>query len=228
MVDSVEKIQSDFNRIAQLTENDPPHPILYQAFLLRQVPKNCAQVLDVGCGTGNFARLLATRAEQVTGIDLSPEMIRIAQAQQPVSENIEYHCGDFFEFPFETESFDCVVSLATLHHFELQSALTRMKTILKPGGRLIIQDLRADATLIERMLSLIALSVTASQNLWRTGRLRQKREIRAAWREHAQGERYLTMAEVGELCATLLPGAVCYRHLLWRYSLVWTRPSTDQ
>lgn len=227
MADSVEKIQSDFNRIAQLTESDPPHPILYQAFLLQQVPKNCAQVLDVGCGTGNFARLLATRAERVTGLDLSPEMIRIAQAQQPVLENIEYHCGDFFEFPFETESFDCVVSLATLHHFELQSALTRMKTILKPGGTLIIQDLRTDATLIERMLSVIALGITAWQNVWYTGRLRQRREIRAAWREHAQRERYLTMAEVGEICATFLPGAICHRHLLWRYSLIWTRPSTD-
>lgn len=224
MANSVEKIQSDFNRIAQLTESDPPHPILYQVFLLQQVPKNCAHVLDVGCGTGNFARLLATRAERVTGIDLSPEMIRIARAQQPVLENIEYHCGDFFEFPFETESFDCVVSLATLHHFELQSALTRMKTILKPGGTLIIQDLRTDATLIERMLSVVALGVTTWRNLWYTGRFRQRRESRTAWHEHAQGEQYLTMNEVKELCHTLLPGATGYRHLLWRYSLVWTKP----
>ncbi len=48
--------------------------------------------------------------------------------------------------------------------------------------------------------------------------------MRAAWSEHGRREHYLTIAEARVLGAECLPGSVVRRHLLWRYSLVWTRP----
>jgi SAM-dependent methyltransferase len=67
-----------------LSEDGWDHNAHYHAFLLGQLPTRCGQALDVGCGTGSFARLLAGRCDQVLGIDLSPRMVAVAiPAPQP-------------------------------------------------------------------------------------------------------------------------------------------------
>jgi isoquinoline 1-oxidoreductase beta subunit len=55
------------------------------------------------------------------------------------------------------------------------------------------------------------------------GRLRPPREVRAAWEAHGKTDRYLTMPEVRRLYESIFPGVVIRKHLLWRYSAVWTR-----
>jgi 2-polyprenyl-3-methyl-5-hydroxy-6-metoxy-1,4-benzoquinol methylase len=56
------------------------HNDRYHRLLLRQVPAGCRTALDVGCGTGRFARRLARRGIQVDAIDRSAEVIRAARA----------------------------------------------------------------------------------------------------------------------------------------------------
>jgi SAM-dependent methyltransferase len=78
------KVRADFDRLAGLSEDGWDHNAHYHAFLLGQLPTRCGQALDVGCGTGSFARLLAGRCDQVLGIDLSPRMVAVAiPAPQP-------------------------------------------------------------------------------------------------------------------------------------------------
>ncbi|MDQ3474268.1 MAG: class I SAM-dependent methyltransferase [Acidobacteriota bacterium] len=71
-------IQEDFDRIALVSPDGATHNDYYHLFLLRQLPSPCVHSLDIGCGTGSFARRLAERSQQVLALDLSPEMIRIA------------------------------------------------------------------------------------------------------------------------------------------------------
>jgi hypothetical protein len=58
----------------------------------------------------------------------------------------------------------------------------------------------------------------------RAGRLFSNAALRAAWNDHARGERYLTMNEVETLAAERLRGARVTRHLQRRYTAIWSKP----
>src|SRR5215470_8023407 len=74
-------IQADFDRLAAFSQDGWNHNSHYHHFLLRHVQQPCRQELEVGCGSGAFALLLATHSEQVLALDVSPQMIRLAQAR---------------------------------------------------------------------------------------------------------------------------------------------------
>lgn len=218
------RIREDFDRIALLTEQHGAAGDLYHDYLLRQVPRGAGRVLEVGCGAGSFTRRLASRARAVTAVDLSPQMIRLARARTAGCENVEYLLGDLMRLPLRAE-YDCVVSVATLHHLPLAPALGRMKDALRPGGVLVVHDLFADAGLLDRSLSALAYPVGVLRRLRETGRLRAPREVREAWAAHGRDEVYLTLAGVREMCDAHLPSARFKRHLLWRYTVVWSKPA---
>jgi ubiquinone/menaquinone biosynthesis C-methylase UbiE len=230
MIPETDQVREDFDRIALLTERDGGQRTLYHSYLLGHLPLRCESALEIGCGAGAFTRLLATRARSVVGCDLSPQMIRLAQEQQQQQEqrsasrsHIEYLTGDVMRLSFAAESFDCIVTIATLHHLPRVEALRKMKDMLKPGGRLIIQDMAADGGLIDRAISALAYPVSAAIRFRETGHLLPSRELRTAWKEHGKHESYLTLNEVKEMCKRYLPGASVRRHLLWRYTVVWNK-----
>jgi ubiquinone/menaquinone biosynthesis C-methylase UbiE len=218
---AMEEIREDFDRIALLTEHHGGAGDLYHSYVRRQLPQQCENALEIGCGTGEFTRQLATRAASVMAVDLSPQMIRLARQQSTAYPNIEYMMGDVMRLSLPAEHYDCIVSLATLHHLQMEQALSKMKDALKPGGVLIIHDLLAEDGLIDMAISASAYPVSAARRFWKTGRLRAPREVREAWREHGKGEVYLTPNGVREMCRRYLPGAKIRRHLLWRYTVVW-------
>jgi 2-polyprenyl-3-methyl-5-hydroxy-6-metoxy-1,4-benzoquinol methylase len=74
-------IQKDFDRIALVSPDGSTQNNHYHNFLLRQLPDDCQNALEVGCGKGEFSRRLAERSQRVLALDLSPEMIRIAREQ---------------------------------------------------------------------------------------------------------------------------------------------------
>src|SRR5256885_2436548 len=134
-------IQSDFDRIATLPNGAWDHNNHYHNFLLRYVPQNCETALDVGCGRGEFARLLAERAQSVLAIDLSPEMIRVARSDSTLKPNIEFKVADLMSCEIPNESLDCIASIATLHHLPLRAAILKMKAALKHGGVMLVLDI---------------------------------------------------------------------------------------
>ena len=79
MKDLISGIREDFDRIALLPEVRWGHNSHYHDFLLKHIPLHCGNALEIGCGTGKFARLLAERSDHVLALDLSPNMIRIAR-----------------------------------------------------------------------------------------------------------------------------------------------------
>jgi SAM-dependent methyltransferase len=222
----MDQIRADFDRIAALPGNDWNHNIHYHDFLLSHLPEPCQSALDMGCGTGAFARRLAERSAQVVAIDLSPQMIAAAGEQSAAFANIDYQVADALTWNYPTGAFDCAASIATLHHLPLETILIKMRDSLRPGGVLLVLDLyRPESTLsIKRLASLVALPVSVILRLIKTGRLREPAAKRAAYAAHGQHDRYPTLSEVRRVCNAIIPGASVRCHLLWRYSIIWRRP----
>jgi ubiquinone/menaquinone biosynthesis C-methylase UbiE len=103
-------------------------------------------VLDVGCGTGYFARLLARavgNAGLVVGVDASPEMIRYASDRAQRARNCQFQLGTAESLSFPAEHFDVVVSSLFMHHLpdDLQLVVvSEMRRVLRPGGTLLIAE----------------------------------------------------------------------------------------
>jgi SAM-dependent methyltransferase len=217
-------IRSDFDRLAPYEDESWGHNSHYHSYLLKYVPAPCENTLDIGCGTGQFARLLAGRAKHVTALDLSPEMVKIAQSRSQDYSNLAYQVSDVLAQPLPDAHFDCIASIATLHHIPLEAILPKIADALKPGGVFMALDLFKVETLADFLLAAAAIPVGPLLKLLKTGHLRQSAASRAAWETHGRHDRYLTLSEVRQSCARFMPGAKVTRHLLWRYSIIWQKP----
>src|SRR5579864_706693 len=107
--------------------------------------KPAQAVLDVGCGTGYFARLLARTVGPdgvAVGVDASAEMIRFA-SEKSTAPNCHFQIGTAESLSFPDAHFDVVVSSLFMHHLpdDLQlTALKEMWRVLRPGGTLLIAE----------------------------------------------------------------------------------------
>ncbi|HEX5727400.1 MAG TPA: class I SAM-dependent methyltransferase, partial [Longimicrobiaceae bacterium] len=137
---TIDEVRADFDRIARLSERAAPEPSPYLDWVLDQLPARCGEALEVGCGTGELTARLAERSARVLAIDLSPEMIRVARSRSAGRSNVGYLVADAAGWSFPRERFDCIVSVATLHHLPLQPTLRKLREALRPGGTLVIQD----------------------------------------------------------------------------------------
>jgi len=223
----MQRIIEDFDRIALLSERETTASAgadLYHDFLLRQVPKRIEKALEVGCGTGTFTRMLSSRAQHVTALDISPQMIRIAKSQTAAA-NINYELADVMTRSLPPCEFDCIVSLATLHHVPFPEAVIKLQAALKSGGILILHDVLRNAGVFGFGLNAVAFPLSLIRRFVKTGHFMAPVEVRQAWRAHGQNETYLTIKQVREMCRHFLPGARIIRHLLWRYTVVWNKPT---
>lgn len=222
------RVRADFDGIARVAEaaGSASSEVLgaYEAYLLRHVPPACGAALEIGCGTGEFARRLARQADHVDALDLSPEMIRVARARSAGIPTLAFRVADVAAAPPAAEAYDCVVSIGTLHHLDAPRALRDMRAALRPGGTLLLLDLLHRPGLRGLPRNVLAGAVHLLRRLRRRNP-GQPGALRAAYAAHGRGERYLTMPGVRALCAAELPGAEVREHLLWRWSAVWRRPS---
>lgn len=214
-------VSQDFDRIALVEADGWSHNSHYHGLLLRHVPPHCQEAIEIGCGTGAFARLLAERADRVLALDLSPNMIRIAAERSTQYPNIDFQVGDVMGRQFSPGQFDCIASIATLHHLPLEEILPKLKDALKPGGILLILDLFKPEGLAGRLDSALAMPVSLALRLIKRQQWRDSREVRQAWEAHGEHDSYVTLSEAQRTYGALLPGARVRGHLLWRYSVVW-------
>lgn len=115
-----------------------------------EIPIEEGRLLDVGCGPGKLARLLAAANPQlhVVGLDCSPAMLRQARLG-PSLPNLEFREGRVEE-PFFDWRFDFAVSLLSFHHWEEpRMGLEAVHTLLSPGGRFWIYEPDAEASDVE-------------------------------------------------------------------------------
>ena len=102
-----------------------------------------SNVLDVACGTGETAFLLAeTFGCHVVGIDVTERQIERARAKQRRRNlPVEFRLADAHQLPFPDGSFDVVISEAVLCHLAISKALREMVRVTKPGGQVGMHDL---------------------------------------------------------------------------------------
>ena len=220
---SREEIQEDFDRIAVLSERESESVGTYDLFLRQFIPTGCDRALEIGCGTGTFTRLLATKANHVVATDLSSAMIRIARQRSTHYQNIEYSVADVMGMDLPSSQFDCIVLIATLHHLPADSVLPGLKEALRPEGVLILHDLLTPAGVFDRAADVVRIPVSMTLTYVRTGQFWPRPEVRKAWAAHGKNERYLTKAEVMAMRDKYFQDAFVKCHLLWRYTLVWRK-----
>jgi SAM-dependent methyltransferase len=106
------------------------------------LPPPPARILDLGCGTGWTSLFFARAGYKVVGVDIAPEMIRLASAQRDAAglKTLTFIVSDYEALAFRDE-FDAVVFVDSLHHAEDESlAIQRAFTALKPGGVCIADE----------------------------------------------------------------------------------------
>ncbi len=102
------------------------------------------RVLDVATGTGYLATALSPHVKEVIGIDITPGMLELAvqAAQDRELDNITCLNGDVEHLPFGDSEFDAVTCRFSFHHFPgPRISLSEMARVLRPGGRLVIEDM---------------------------------------------------------------------------------------
>lgn len=93
------------------------------------------RVLDVACGTGVMIPYYLDQGAEVSAIDISPEMVRIAREKFP---DISIFCGDVETTAFD-DKFDCIVVYNAFPHFpEPEQLIRRLSGLLAPGGTLTV------------------------------------------------------------------------------------------
>jgi ubiquinone/menaquinone biosynthesis C-methylase UbiE/DNA-binding transcriptional ArsR family regulator len=111
-------------------------------------------VADLGCGTGQLAESLAPFVGRVIAIDESPAMLRAAKTRLGSRKNVVFRQGALESLPLEANEIDCaILSLVLQYISEPVELLRSVRKALKPGGRLVILDMRSHdrADLRERM-----------------------------------------------------------------------------
>jgi ubiquinone/menaquinone biosynthesis C-methylase UbiE len=102
-------------------------------------PQNGERILDLGCGGGFYAREISAVVGpkgKVFGIDLSDDQIAAATERCKGLGNVSLETGDAFALPYDTASFDAVLSVQVLEYLKtVEGALNEVIRVLKPGGR---------------------------------------------------------------------------------------------
>ncbi|MEP7284304.1 MAG: class I SAM-dependent methyltransferase [Chloroflexota bacterium] len=99
-------------------------------------------VLDAGCGAGDYSTALAQiGARSVTGLDVSTGSLQLAKTQTPVGNFVQ---ASLSELPYRDESFDAIWSWGVLHYVpNTYAALHEIARVLRPGGVAVIHTIRA-------------------------------------------------------------------------------------
>ncbi|MDR3750313.1 MAG: methyltransferase domain-containing protein [Terracidiphilus sp.] len=106
-------------------------------------PRPTDTLLDVACGPGIISCFFAPLAARVTGLDMVPAMLEQARRLQAEKQlpNIEWKLGQSTELPFADETFDCVVTRFSFHHYmDPQAALREMRRVCESGGTVLVAD----------------------------------------------------------------------------------------
>lgn len=201
------------------------HNAHYHPWLLGQLPAAPGRVLDAGCGAGALAARLAGQAASVDAVDASPDMIERARSQWPGATTVRWIRGDLLDpgLPLAAGGYDAVTALSSLHHLPLRPGLSRLASLVRPGGVLAVVGLYRLATPADFSFEVIRLPANAAMGavLALRGQAGKPHEAGMPVRD-AQD----SLAEIRGAAREFTPGAQLRRRLFWRYTLLWRRPAS--
>ncbi|MGR3936545.1 class I SAM-dependent methyltransferase [Streptomyces sp. BRA346] len=187
----------------------------YHQLLLKQVPDGARSALDVGCGTGRFARLLAGRGLDVEGVDADADVIAAARE---AGDGPRYRQVDVRDAHLPEAHYGFISCIASLHHMPFETVL-RLRRALAPGGVLAVLGLYPVRTVTDFVWALPARSLLKADR--KADRLLSGRRAAPSVQIPMVWPPPLSYAETRAEAARLLPGSTVRRLLLWRYLLVY-------
>ncbi len=189
------------------------HNIQYHRLILDAVPQG-GRVLDVGCGEGTLAREMAAQAAQVVGLDRHDASLTLARSITDAA-NVNFLCADLMQHPFKSETFDAVISVATLHHLGTAAGLEVMRDLVRPGGIIAVIGLASSEYPDDLLWDISGVVLT------RLFRLKRCYWEHPSPIKHNISDSYRRVQGIAE---QILPGARFQRLVLWRFSLIWQKP----
>lgn len=186
-----------------------------RTYLTARIPGSASRAVDLGCGTGLHATLLAPHYAEILGIDVSAPMLKFARTHRPHA-NVRYEQRDLRDVSAARDGlFDLVFSAYTMHHVpSLPEVLRQVRALVRPGGQLILID-NVDA---RRQVSRAWFKAEARKGLAADLR-HHRRPVPQAWRayrrytnrgllDHFTTDVFLTPEEFDACYSEVLPGAV--------------------
>ncbi|MFD7448008.1 class I SAM-dependent methyltransferase [Kitasatospora sp. NPDC059827] len=149
MTDSGRAISDYWDAAAAAFDEEPDHglraPAVREAWARRVrgwLPGGAVEVLDVGCGTGSLAELVAADGHRVTGVDLAPRMVARARAKLAAAGLAgRFLVGDAGVPPVREGGFDVLLSRHLIWTLpDPERALRAWVRLLRPGGRLVLVE----------------------------------------------------------------------------------------
>jgi SAM-dependent methyltransferase len=198
--------------------NDHYHPLL-----LDQLPPGPGIALDVGCGTGRFARRLAATGMAVEALDVSAAMVEAAAGLgSPGPGKIVYRQADITTDDLPEQHYDYISCLASLHHVPF-GTVTKLRRALVPGGVLVVLTPARPSGPRDWARELAAVPANALARL----------VVYVGERLNGGGDdgpkaptlfRFPAIAEVRRESARLLPGSTVRPLLFWRTLITYREP----
>ncbi len=137
--------QSAYDEWADYYDDEDPSTLLDQPFLLSMLqPFEGCRILDLGCGTGRYLRLVG-HSSYVVGLDLSRGMLERARRSTSAAIATKWVQASVERLPFGSSSFDRVISGLVLDHVhDLRKFFQGITRTLRPGGRAIVTAVHPD------------------------------------------------------------------------------------
>lgn len=207
------------------------NPRRYDAMLGADLPPVVDLAVDAGCGPGQLALFLASRARRVVGIDASPAMLTVAQQEQRRRglANVSFVCADIAAGPLPPGCAAFVGCDCVLHDTALDATLPALRRLVAPGGLLVVRDLvvahprRAQSVLWQALRTARRAPGYVQRFGVSTARRLLAFEGHPAWLRHRARHPRLTPDGFVAAYGRHLPGAR-FVHYGWASAAFWPAP----
>jgi len=139
-----EEVRRTYDRIALVYDRKRKEKLIYNDY--NEVPATLSflrnikgkKILDLGCGSGIYTKILKRRGAIVRGIDISPKMIELAKKNV---KGVEFRVGTVYKLPYKSGTFDIVLASLVVHYFSnLNKAFKEIRRVLKKNGIFIFSS----------------------------------------------------------------------------------------
>lgn len=186
------------------------HNYAYNRWVAKKIG-NRSNILDVGCGDGTLALYLRTSDNKVLGIDISDFSIQKANKKNLYS-NVSFSKIAFEDFKSNSERFDAIVFVASIHHMDMVNAIDKAKKLLAKNGMMIIVGLAQPSTLSDWIVELARIIPSKIISSIKKNTTSEELDIGVSYDFPAMNEIRRILNE--KLCGHTLRYGLHYRYLL--------------
>ncbi len=195
------------------------HNDYFHSWILANLPDGRAKALDMGCGRGALARILAPHFDHVVAADADADMRRVAEITSAGVNNVSI--TDRQLDSWADDSIDLVTMVAVLHHLDIDDALSHIERILTPSGRVLVVGLAPPRSVRDLMWD--AVSIVTNPLIGFVHRPWPS-PVTAPPPPFPVKDPVLSFDEIGGMVENRLPGAKMRHRIGFRHTIEWTKP----